>query len=31
MGELIVSVRKLTDVELMREACSMTFDGESHA
>lgn len=31
MGELVVSVRKLTDVELMREACSMTFDGESHA
>lgn len=31
MGELVVSVRKLTDVDLMRESCGMTFDGESHA
>ncbi len=31
MGQLIVSVKKLTDVELMREACETTFDGVSHA
>lgn len=30
MKDFIVSVRKLTDEELMREACGMTFLGESH-
>lgn len=31
MNELIVSVRKLTDDELMREACESTFLGKSRA
>lgn len=30
MKDFIVSVRKLTDEALMREACEMTFLGESH-
>lgn len=31
MKEFTVSVRKLTDVDLLREACATTFLGESHA
>lgn len=31
MSDVKVSVRKLTDVSLMREACEATFDGVSHA
>lgn len=31
MKDFTVSVRKLTDEELLREACSMTFMGTSHA
>lgn len=31
MDEFTVSVRKLTDEELMREACESTFMGKSHA
>lgn len=31
MKDFTVSVRKLTDVELLREACASTFIGESHA
>lgn len=29
MKEFIVSVRKLTDIDLMQEACEMTFNGKS--
>lgn len=30
MKDFVVSVRKLTDADLMREACQMTFIGKSH-
>ena len=31
MKDFVVSVRKLTDIELLQEACAMTFIGTSHA
>ena len=30
MKDFVVSVKKLTDADLMREACQMTFIGKSH-